>query len=150
MGPSMFTSTVSFALALSFSTSVGILISCARTRAGSPSSRMSNNSGFRMALLLRGFTSRYRFLFSASVLALAAMGRVLICVDLVHLRSGELQLAAGNAQRQHQPLLGGFAFGALPLGVLVLHTPVVNLSTHAGNYHSQDGSRSPTQQGPGE
>src|SRR5215471_11359026 len=76
MGPSIVTSTVSLALAESFSTSGGILKSWARAATGSVASAI-HNSVFRIVLLLH-----------LVVLSI-------VHTNVVYLRFRELQLAAG-------------------------------------------------------
>src|SRR5208337_4540087 len=120
MGPSMVTSTVSLALAESFSTSSGILMSCARAAAELASSS----------------TNHVTILFMGSLLFLLVPGLVrwnVIDINLVNLRLRELELAASNAKGQNQLLLGG-----LPFGVLTLDIPVMNAPDDQG---CTDGSR---------
>src|SRR5579864_5403851 len=109
MGPSMVTSTVSLALAESFSTSGGILKSWARATIGNATSTV-HNSVFVFLILMD-------LLLHRSVLFFVHMD--LVHVDLVDFRFRELQLTAGDAERQHQLLFRGFAFGALTLEVAV-------------------------------
>src|SRR5579871_881495 len=97
IGPSIVTSTVSLALAESFSTSVGILISCAPDDAENQSKSMNSSFG----------------LFIGLVLFLLVLGRVRLGLD--HFGAGTLQLAACDAKSQYKLLLGCFAPGLFPL-----------------------------------
>ena len=101
----MVTSTVSLARAESFSMAGGIAASrvgaswfcapCARITGDTSTSSSNSSSIFFMGLLL-----------ILSLLGLA-------CIDFVDPRLGELQLAACDAEGQHQALLRGFSLGAL-------------------------------------
>src|SRR5580704_2909831 len=102
MGPSMVTSTVSLALAESFSTSGGILMSWARTNPADASHSAS-------ASIILVFVSIIGLL-----LDLLDPG----LIDLVHFRFRELQFATSDAEGQHQALLGGLALGAFASQVI--------------------------------
>src|SRR5579863_1043107 len=103
MGPSMVTSTVSLAFADSFWMSGGIGTSCACTIAAVANSGMSHN------ILVANFIA---ILIMIMDLLLDLPVLVFIRIHLVNFGLRQLQLASRNAQREHQALLGRFAFGA--------------------------------------
>src|SRR5579863_6273650 len=109
MGPSMVTSTVSLALAERFSMPGGIFTSCANAL----DARRSGMS-HRIVFI---FIARFVFIRFMDLL-LHLPGLVRIHIHLVDFRFRQLQFAAGDAQGQHQSLLGGLAFRALAAQVV--------------------------------
>src|SRR5579863_521826 len=135
MGPSMLTSTVSLALAESFCTSAGILMSWPDALGGSATNRaraIARDSAAERALCRQvvifiavSITFALLIVLFPFLLVLGPAGVVFVRIDFIGINlvdpgPGELQLASCDAQSQKQALFGRFSLGALASHVAVM------------------------------